>query len=67
MNFTILIKLLPLFAFTYFVVLPVSLACIVEWTIHNWFAQARCRSYRSEPGKFLGPGHQPNGEYFLGR
>jgi hypothetical protein len=38
MDFTILItKLLPLFAFTYFVVLPVSLAYIVEWTIHYWF------------------------------
>ena len=37
MDFTILItKLLPLFAFTYFVVLPVSLAYIVEWTIHYW-------------------------------
>ena len=37
MNFTILLKLLPLFAFTYFVVLPVSLAYIVEWIIHYWF------------------------------
>jgi hypothetical protein len=34
MNFTILIKFLPLIAFTYFVVLPVSLAYIVEWIIH---------------------------------
>ena len=38
MNFTILIKLLPLLAFTYFVVLPVSLAYIVEWTIHYWLS-----------------------------
>ncbi len=37
MNLTILIKLLPLFAFTYFVVLPVSLTYIVEWIIHHWF------------------------------
>ena len=37
MNFTILIILLPLFAFTYLVVLPVSLAYIVEWTVHYWF------------------------------
>ena len=28
------LTLLPLFAFTYFVVLPVSLACVVEWIIH---------------------------------
>ncbi len=37
MDFTILIKLLPLFGFTYFVVLPVSLAYIVKWIIHYWF------------------------------
>jgi len=37
MNFTMLIKLLPLFAFIYFVLLPVSLAYIVEWIIHYWF------------------------------
>jgi hypothetical protein len=35
MNRTILIHLLPLLAFTYFVVLPVSLAHIVEWIIHS--------------------------------
>ena len=33
MNFTMLIKLLPLFAFIYFVLLPVSLAYTVEWII----------------------------------
>ena len=43
MDFTILIKLLPLFAFTYFVVLPVSLAYIVEWTIH--YISAKVLSY----------------------
>ena len=37
MDDTILLKLLPLFAFTYFVVLPVSLANIVGWIIHYWF------------------------------
>ena len=37
MNFTIVIKLLPLYGFTYFVVLPVSLAYIVERIIHYWF------------------------------
>ena len=36
--FTILnINLLPLFAFTYFVVLPVSLTYVVEWIIRYWF------------------------------
>ena len=37
MNFTNLLNLLPLFGFTYFVVLPVSLAYLVEWIIHYWF------------------------------
>ncbi len=37
MNFPILINLLPLFGFTLFVVLPVSLAYIVEWIIRYWF------------------------------
>jgi len=36
--FTILnINLLPLFAFTYFVVLPVSLTYVLEWIIRYWF------------------------------
>ena len=37
MNFPILLNLLPLFGFTLFVVLPVSLAYIVEWIIRYWF------------------------------
>jgi hypothetical protein len=35
MDFTILIKLLSLFAFTYFVVLPVSLSYIAEVIVVN--------------------------------
>jgi hypothetical protein len=33
MNFTILIQLMPLLAFTYFVVLPVSLSSIAEMIV----------------------------------
>jgi hypothetical protein len=36
-----IIKLLPLIAFTYFVVLPVSLAYIVEWIIRYGAATGR--------------------------
>ena len=35
MNFTILIRFLSLFAFTYFVVLPVSLSYIAEVIVVN--------------------------------
>jgi hypothetical protein len=35
MNFTILLKLLSLFAFTYFVLLPVSLSYIAEGIVVN--------------------------------
>ena len=41
MNFTILIELLSLFAFTYFLVLPVSLSYIVERIIVNGLRQLR--------------------------
>jgi hypothetical protein len=41
MNFTILIKLLPLIAFTYFVVLPVSLSSIVERIVVNRLRRRR--------------------------
>jgi len=37
MDITILIKLLSLFGFAYFVVLPVSLSYVVEWIFRYWF------------------------------
>ena len=41
MNFTILTNLLPLFAFTYFVVLPVSLSYIAERIVVNRLRRLR--------------------------
>ena len=41
MNLTILIKLLPLIAFTYFVVFPVSLSSIVERIVVNRLRRLR--------------------------